>query len=96
LNADPDPDQATQINADPCGSGSGSETLTLILVSAKNMFTIILFSLAEPVNYKNKAFQMKTLAIKEGEPLPATFKVKKDAFTFIIHRDLTVTMNGTK
>jgi hypothetical protein len=25
LNADPDPDQATQINADPCGSGS--ETL---------------------------------------------------------------------
>jgi hypothetical protein len=25
LNADPDP--ATQINADPCGSGSGSETL---------------------------------------------------------------------
>jgi hypothetical protein len=29
LNADPDPDPATQINADPCGSGyrSGSETL---------------------------------------------------------------------
>ncbi len=24
---DPDPDLATQINADPCGSGSGSETL---------------------------------------------------------------------
>jgi hypothetical protein len=24
---DPDPDPATQINADPCGSGSGSETL---------------------------------------------------------------------
>jgi hypothetical protein len=25
---DPDPDPATQINADPCGSGYGSETLT--------------------------------------------------------------------
>jgi hypothetical protein len=24
---DPDPDPATQINADPCGSGYGSETL---------------------------------------------------------------------
>ncbi len=24
---DPDPDRATQINADPSGSGSGSETL---------------------------------------------------------------------
>jgi hypothetical protein len=34
LNADPDPDPATQINADPCGSGYGSgyrsETLELI------------------------------------------------------------------
>jgi hypothetical protein len=27
LYADPDPDPAAQINADPCGSGSGSETL---------------------------------------------------------------------
>ncbi len=27
MNADPDPDPATQINADPCGSGYGSETL---------------------------------------------------------------------
>ncbi len=27
MNADPDPDPATPINADPCGSGSGSETL---------------------------------------------------------------------
>jgi hypothetical protein len=60
------------------------------------MLTFILFSLAEPVNYKNNTFQKKTLAIKEGEPLPATFKLKKDAFTFIIHRDHTVTMDGTK
>jgi hypothetical protein len=29
LNADPDP--ATQINANPCGSGSGSETLSYCL-----------------------------------------------------------------
>ncbi len=31
MNADPDPDPATQINADPCrsGYGSGSETLLL-------------------------------------------------------------------
>jgi hypothetical protein len=27
LNADPDPEPATPINADPCGSGSGSESL---------------------------------------------------------------------
>jgi hypothetical protein len=60
------------------------------------MLTFILFSLAETVNYKNNTFQQKTLAIKEGEPLPATFKLKKDAFTFIIHRDLTGTMDGTK
>jgi hypothetical protein len=30
LNADPDPDPATQINADPCGSGYGSESETLL------------------------------------------------------------------
>jgi hypothetical protein len=32
---DPDPDPATQINADPCGSGYGSETLrftTLLII----------------------------------------------------------------
>ncbi len=31
MNADPDP--ATQINADPCGSGSGSETLAFFTTS---------------------------------------------------------------
>jgi hypothetical protein len=30
LNADPDP--ATQINADPCGSGYGSETLFFLYI----------------------------------------------------------------
>jgi hypothetical protein len=30
---DPDPDPATQINADPCGSGYGSETLVHVLTT---------------------------------------------------------------
>jgi hypothetical protein len=32
---DPDPDPATQINADPCGSGSGSETLGFLLADGR-------------------------------------------------------------
>ncbi len=39
LYADPDPDPAAQINADPCGSGygSGSETLLPVLNSVKRV-----------------------------------------------------------
>ncbi len=33
---DPDPDPATQINADPCGFGSGSETLPGSIILKKN------------------------------------------------------------
>jgi hypothetical protein len=46
--------------------------------------------------YKNVEFQRKTFIIQEGEVLPATFKFKKDRFIFVVERDLTVTMNGTK
>ncbi len=35
MYADPDPDPAAQINADPCGSGYGSETLGLIIGCVK-------------------------------------------------------------
>jgi hypothetical protein len=40
--------------------------------------------------------QRKAFTIKEGEVLPATFKFKKDRFIFVVARDLTVTMNGTR
>jgi hypothetical protein len=41
LNADPDPDPATQINADPCGSGSGSETLKNSMKEMRILDTIV-------------------------------------------------------
>jgi hypothetical protein len=47
------------------------------------------------VTFGSGTFQKKVLCLKEGEPLPATFKFK-NRFTFIVQRDLTVTFNGTK
>jgi hypothetical protein len=54
------------------------------------------FRLAEPVIFKDVACERKAFTIKEGEVLPATFKFKKDRFIFVVDRDLTVSMNGTK
>jgi hypothetical protein len=52
--------------------------------------------LAEKVSFGGGTFQKKVLCLKEGEPLPATFKFKNDQFIFVVQRDLSVTFNKTK
>jgi hypothetical protein len=51
------------------------------------------FSLAEKVSFGSGTFQRKVLSLRQGEPLPATFKFKNDRFVFVVERDLTVTFN---
>jgi hypothetical protein len=53
-------------------------------------------SLAEPVPFKGSVFGKKKLKLQEGLPLPATFSYCNDRFIFIVHRDLTVSFNGSK
>jgi hypothetical protein len=48
------------------------------------------------VPFRGKQFNTKTLTLREGTPLPATFVFGDGLFTFIVNRDLTVTFNGTK
>jgi hypothetical protein len=38
----------------------------------------------------------KVLYLEEGQALPVTFNYKQNRFIFVVHRDLTITLNGTK
>jgi hypothetical protein len=58
LNADPDP--ATQINADPCGSGYGSETLIFIGTEQlwlNPLLTTCIFSCGHPPPFKANSIE---------------------------------------
>jgi hypothetical protein len=48
------------------------------------------------VPFKGCLFNKKKLKMTEGQHLPATFSCGGDRFKFVVHRDLTVSFNGTK
>jgi hypothetical protein len=53
-------------------------------------------SLPQPVAFRGSVFSKKKLKLEEGLPLPANFSFFNDRFVFIMHRDLTVSFNGSK
>ena len=88
----PDP----QFHYESTGTQSKNRYRTYGYALKKNDFVSSLCSLAQPVSYRGGVFGKKKLKLTEGQPLPATFSYAGDRFIFVVHRDLTVSFNGTK